>query len=109
MKPTTASMSTFLEARTKDGAALVAGVSKGVFVTGFLGGNSNATTGDFSLGVQGFRIEGGKLAEPVAEINLSGNHLSLWKSLVAVGNDPYPYAASRSPTLVFDGVQLAGT
>ena len=26
---------------------------------GFLGGNSNGTTGDFSLGVQGFRVRGG--------------------------------------------------
>jgi PmbA protein len=42
-------------------------------------------------------------------MNLSGNHLDLWKRLSAVGNDPYPYAASRTPTLVFDGLQIAGT
>ena len=29
--------------------------------------------------------------------------------LVAVGNDPYRYSALRTPTLVFEGVQVAGT
>jgi PmbA protein len=79
-----------------------------VLVTGFLGGNSNGTTGDFSLGVKGFRIRGGAISEPVGEMNLSGNHLELWKRLSAVGNDPYPYSSMRTPTLVFDGVQFAG-
>jgi PmbA protein len=77
-------------------------------VTGFLGGNSNATTGDFSLGVQGWRVRGGRRAEPVGEMNVSGNQLELWRRLAAVGNDPYPYSASRTPTLVFEGVQFAG-
>jgi PmbA protein len=45
----------------------------------------------------------------VAEMNISGNHLELWKRLVAVGNDPYVYSSLRTPTLVFDDVQFAGT
>jgi PmbA protein len=49
------------------------------------------------------------VAEPVGEMNVSGNHLELWKRLSAVGNDPYPYSAMRTPTLVFDAVQFAGT
>ena len=48
-------------------------------------------------------------AEPVAEMNISGNHLELWKRLVAVGNDPFAYSNLRTPTLVFEGVQVAGT
>ncbi len=88
---------------------LLAAMGEGILVTGFLGGNSNGTTGDFSLGVRGFRVRGGKVAEPVGEMNVSGNHLELWKRLVAVGNDPYPYSSSRTPTLVFEGVQFAGT
>ena len=76
---------------------------------GFLGGNSNSTTGDFSLGAQGHRVRGGRIAEPIGEMNVSGNHLELWHRLAAVGDDPYPYSAMRAPTLVFEGVQLAGT
>jgi PmbA protein len=58
--------------------------------------------------VQGFRLRGGTLAEPVSELNISGNHLDFWKRLAAAGNDPWPYATLRTPTLVFDGVQFAG-
>ena len=92
----------------KSRAALLADMTDGILVTGFLGGNSNGTTGDFSLGVQGYRIRGGQIGEPISEMNISGNQADLWKRLVAVGNDPYPYSSGRTPTLVFDGVQFAG-
>jgi PmbA protein len=87
---------------------LLAEVGDAILVTRFIGGNSNSTTGDFSFGVQGFRVQGGQIAEPVSEMNISGNHLELWKNLVAVGNDPYPYSSVYTPTLVFEGVQFAG-
>jgi PmbA protein len=90
-------------------AQLLADLGDGVLVTGFLGGNSNGTTGDFSLGVRGFQVRRGQRAEPIGEMNVSGNHLELWTRLAAVGNDPYRYSALRTPTLVFEGVQLAGT
>lgn len=92
----------------KSQPALLADMKEGILVTGFLGGNSNSTTGDFSFGVQGHRIRGGAVAESVSEMNIAGNHLELWKRLAAVGNDPYPYSSMRTPTLVFDGVQFAG-
>ncbi len=91
-----------------DQAELVKAVGEGILVTGFLGGNSNGTTGDFSLGAQGFRIRGSQLCEPVGEMNVSGNHLELWQRLAAVGSDPYPYSAMRTPSLLFEGVQFAG-
>jgi len=107
--PTTAGMSNARWALgTKGRVDLVRGIEDGIFVTSFLGGNSNGTTGDFSLGVRGFRIRKGEIAEPVSEMNISGNHLEFWKRLIAVGNDPYPYSSSRTPTLVFDAVQFAG-
>jgi PmbA protein len=110
MAPTTAGPSNLVwTLGDKDQAALLAAMKDGILVTAFLGGNSNGLTGDFSLGVQGFRVRGGKIAEPVGEMNISGNHLDLWKKLAAVGNDPYPYSSMKTPTLVFEGVQFAGT
>jgi PmbA protein len=109
MDPTTRSASNLAWALgTKGPDGLVDDAREAVLVTGFLGGNSNGTTGDFSLGVQGYRIRGGRIAEPVGEMNISGNLLEVWKRLVAVGNDPYPYSNLRTPTLVFEGVQVAG-
>ena len=109
MAPTTAGASNLVvKLGTKGQDALLADMKDGIFVTGFLGGNSNGTTGDFSLGVQGFRVRSGKIAEPISEMNISGNHLEFWKKLAAVGNDPYPYSPIRVPTIVFEGVQFAG-
>ncbi|HYD42695.1 MAG TPA: TldD/PmbA family protein [Anaeromyxobacter sp.] len=110
MDPTTARSSNLAwRLGDRSPGELLADAGEGILVTGFLGGNSNSTTGDFSLGVRGFRIHGGRLAEPIGEMNVSGNHLELWQRLAAVGNDPYRYSALRTPTLVFEGVQIAGT
>ena len=92
----------------KPQAEILKDVGEGILVTSFIGGNSNPTTGDYSLGLQGFRIRGGQKAEPVAEMNIAGNMLDLLKKLTAVGNDPWPYSSLRTPTLVFEGVQFAG-
>jgi PmbA protein len=109
MAPTTRGASNLAWATgTKDRQGLAADAREAVLVTGFLGGNSNGTTGDFSFGVQGFRVRNGLLAEPVGEMNVSGNVLEVWKHLVALGNDPYPYSKLRTPTLVFENVQFAG-
>lgn len=88
--------------------AIIAGVERGVLVTGILGGNSDTTRGDFSHGIQGFAIEKGKLGGPVGEMNVSGDHSKLWDRLVEVGDDPYPWSSLKAPTLVFDGVSVSG-
>lgn len=83
-------------------------MKNGILVTSFLGGNSNSTTGVFSLGIQGLRIENGERIEAISEMNLSGKHTDFWKHLVAVGSDPYLHSSWRSPSLVFEGVSIAG-
>jgi PmbA protein len=109
MPPTTSRVSNLAWRHGPDGRdALAARMGDGLLVTGFLGGNSNSTTGDFSLGVQGFRVRGGRLAGPVGEMNASGNHRELWTRLVGVGNDPYRYSSMRTPSLLFSGIQIAG-
>lgn len=87
---------------------LCAEMGKGILVTGFSGGNSNSATGDFSIGIRGQWIEGGKVARPVAEMNLSGNHLKLWHKLAELGADPFPYSSTRAPSLRFEPVQFSG-
>lgn len=93
---------------TKDLNGLVADISQGILVTGFNGGNSNSSTGDFSYGIEGFLIENGKLTQPVNEMNVTGNMLTLWNSLIAVGNDPQPNRSWQIPSLVFEGVDFSG-
>lgn len=87
---------------------LMSGIPKGILVTGFNGGNSNGNTGDFSFGVEGFLIEKGKLVKPIAEMNVTGNLLTLWANLLEVGNDVRLNSAWRMPSLLFDDVSFSG-
>jgi PmbA protein len=87
---------------------LLSDVGKGVYVTSWLGGNADGTTGDFSLGLRGHMIENGQIGRPVGEMNVTGNLRDLFSQLVMVGNDPYPYSATLSPSLVFADVDFAG-
>jgi PmbA protein len=109
MAPTSGSLSNLSwQLGAKSQQQLLADVGDGLFVTGFIGGNSNSGTGDFSLGLVGFRIRKGALAEPVSEMNISGNNLEFWKKLAAIGNDPFPYSPLRAPSFVFEDVSIAG-
>ncbi len=87
---------------------LVASVGDGVLIDRFLGGNSNSTTGEISLGCAGRVIRNGKLAEPIAEANLSGHFGQIWENLVALGNDPNENSSSHCPSCVFQDIQLSG-
>jgi PmbA protein len=109
MPPTTGDTSNLVFSSGDKGLdALATDAKEAIVVTSFLGGNSNSTTGDYSLGVSGYRVRKGKRAEPVIEMNVAGNQRELWQRLVALGNDPYPYSSMRTPTLVFDHVTFAG-
>jgi len=92
----------------KDLEGLLADVDRGILVTGFNGGNSNPVTGDFSYGIEGFLVEKGALVKPVAEMNITGNFLQLWKDLVAVGSDVDTSRSWQLPSLVFDNVDFSG-
>lgn len=89
-------------------AEIIRAVGDGVLVTDWAGGNADPTTGAFSQGLNGHIIRGGEIAEPVVGMIVTGNLKTLFASLVEVGNDPFPYTALRTPTLVFEGVQFSG-
>ena len=109
MQPTTGSASNrVLTLGTKSRDALLKDAGDAIYVTSWLGGNMDSTTGDFSLGVRGHLVEKGELGAPVGEMNVTGNIVDLFSHLVAVGNDPWPYSNTLAPTLVFEGVQFSG-
>jgi PmbA protein len=93
---------------TKNAEELAATMEKGILVTGFNGGNCNSTTGDFSYGIEGFIIEKGKITQPVNEMNITGNMITLWKNLAEIGNDPRLTSSWRIPSLLFDNVDFSG-
>jgi PmbA protein len=82
---------------------------KAILVNGFLGGNANGITGDFSFGISGVLLENGVPTQSISEMNVTGNLLSIFHRLVGVANDPWEWSALRSPTLLFDDIQFSGT
>jgi PmbA protein len=87
---------------------LLAEVGDGIYVTSWLGGNADATTGDFSLGLRGHVVENGQAGRPVGEMNVTGNLKDLFSRLDMLGNDPYPYSSTLAPSLVFTDVDFSG-
>lgn len=87
---------------------MMASLEKGIIVTGFNGGNSNSSSGDFSFGIEGFLIENGKLTQPVSGMNITGNLLTLWNNLLEIGNDPRLNSAYLIPSLMFENVDFSG-
>ena len=79
----------------KDLNGLIGNMHNGILVTGFNGGNCNSSTGDFSYGIEGFLVENGKMTTPISEMNITGNMVQLWASLVEIGNDPRPNSSWR--------------
>ncbi len=90
-------------------ADLIKDTGEGVYVNSWLGGNSDPTTGDYSFGIRGHMIENGQIGRAVGEMNVSGNLVGLFQSLVALGNDPWPYSSTLTPTMVFENVEFSGS
>jgi PmbA protein len=86
---------------------LLAAVGDGILVTGFNGGNSNPVTGNFSYGIEGFLVHGGKRVHPVRELLITGNFLQLWNNLVATADDARPCLSKLIPSLAFTNVDIS--
>lgn len=82
-------------------------VGDGILVTGFNGGNSNAATGNFSYGIEGFLIKDGKKVHPVREMLITGDFLTLWGHLVAAAEDARTCMSRLIPTLAFKDVDFS--
>jgi PmbA protein len=109
MQPTSGSNTNLVfETGDKDLEGLIAIVDKGILITGFNGGNSNGSTGDYSFGIEGFFIEKGKIVRPVSEMNITGNMKDLWSGIIETGNDVYRKTSWLTPSVLFSNVDFSG-
>ena len=83
-------------------------LGRGILINGFIGGNSNSNTGDFSIGITGKLFDKGEFTQNVAEMNIADNHLNFWTKLVEAANDPWAYSNIRMPSLVFKDILVSG-
>jgi PmbA protein len=94
-------------ASTPDG--IIAGVDEGLYLTTLMGNGFNPTTGDYSRGAAGFWIEGGRIAYPVTEVNISGRMDAMLAGVEAVGNDLTAFGSSSAPTIRIREMTISGT
>lgn len=94
---------------TRSPSQILSELDRCVVVTGFLGGNSNGLTGDFSFGVQGLLMERGVVTAHLSEMNVSGNIGDLLERYSEAANDVWTWSSLRSPSLLFHDVQFSGT
>lgn len=90
-----------------DSEAMMRAYGEGILVTGFVGGNCNATTGDFSYGVEGFLFSDGQIVQPISGMLITGNMIELWKNLLAAGKDARRCALKLVPSLAFANVSFS--
>jgi len=96
-----------LEPGSATPAQLMAGITRGFYVTELIGMGVNGLTGDYSRGASGFLIEDGELTVAVAEVTIAGNLKDMFKALVPA-DDLHFRHATNVPTVRIDGMTVAG-
>lgn len=86
---------------------LFATANNGIFVTETMSPSFNSNTGDYSVGVSGFKIENGVLTHAVNEITIAGNLLEIFKTIIA-GNDLEGKGSTDCPSLLIENMMIAG-
>jgi PmbA protein len=96
-----------LEPGSRDLAGLMADAGRGLLITDMFGPSLNPNTGDYSAGVSGFWFENGERAYPVSEVTVAGDLPSMLLRAVP-GADLEIRGSTNAPSLLIDGMQLAG-
>jgi PmbA protein len=92
--------------------ALLKSVGDGVLVQSVTGMHSgvNATTGDFSVGIQGLMVRDGEIAEPVREATVASTLQRMLNDVTVIGSDrEWLPGGAAGVTLAIGGVTLSGS
>ena len=92
---------------TASRADLIRDMGTGLLVTSMIGSTINPTTGDYSRGASGFWVENGQILYPVNECTIAGNLRDMLSRIIPA-NDARAHLATRVPSLLIDGMTLAG-
>lgn len=113
---------TFVRPGSSSFEEMISGIQGGLYVTGMGGGEVNTTTGEFVFNVtQGYRINNGRIAEPVKGASLIGRGIDVLTGIRAVGSNLHmePGICEKEgqglpvtdgqPSLLIDGLVVGGT
>ncbi len=99
----------YLVPGTKSRAGLLKDMGRGLWVTEAMGlHTANPISGDFSIGISGFMVEGGEVAFPVKGLVFSGNIFKILNDVKEIANDLKFYEKSAAPSILIAGADIAG-
>ena len=88
-------------------ADLIRDMGTGLLVTSMIGSTINPNTGDYSRGAAGVWVENGVISHPVSECTIAGNLRDMLRGFIAA-NDARAHLSRRVPSLLIDGMTIAG-
>lgn len=106
--PGVSATNSYLSAGSKTPESLIKDMGEGLLITEMFGPSLNSNTGDYSVGIAGFKIENGQKSYPVSEVTIAGNLLEMYKTLIPA-NDLIFDAATVAPSLLTQGLTVAGS
>ena len=86
---------------------LIRDMGTGLLITSLIGSTVNPTTGDYSRGASGFWVENGQITHAVNEVTVAGNLIDMLLR-IAPANDARAHLSTRVPSLLVEGLTLAG-
>ncbi|MGH9434974.1 MAG: TldD/PmbA family protein [Terriglobia bacterium] len=87
---------------------MIRSVKNGFYVTELIGFGVNIVTGDYSRGAAGMWIENGELAYPVEEVTIAGRLPEMLNHVAMIGCDLEFRGAVASPSVLIEGMTVAG-
>lgn len=106
--PGVSATNTWIAAGTKTPEQLIEEIGEGFLISEMFGPSLNSNTGDYSVGVSGFKIENGARAFPVSEVTIAGNLRNMYKTMIPA-SDLKIDSATNAPSLLCEGLTLAGS
>ena len=89
---------------------MIAQITNGILITEVMGlHTANPVSGDFSLGISGFKITNGNIDHPVKGIAIAGNLIDLFKGVSDVGNDFGFFGNIGACSLLCENICLSGS
>lgn len=108
--PGTHIFNSILDPGTKTLKEMIASIDNGLIVYSLMGAHSgNILAGEYSVGVSsGLLIQNGKLVGRVKDCMLSGNVYDSLQNVVDIENIAHPMGGRKMPSILLDGVSVAG-
>ena len=97
----------YFENGTKSCKELLNAHTKSLYINELIGRGANIVTGDYSVGASGMLIENGEFSYPINEITIAGNLSEMFNNITLANDLKFSYA-TNSPTLMIEGMVLAG-